>query len=315
MPDWKATSQDYTIAGLAVSSEIPLPGLIERPPANAPADIEIRLERVPARLDEAVARGPNWEMAADLFLLRVPNVARFLMCGGRRIAVDAVPGGCRDAAIFLVGTVFGILLHQRGRMALHASAIAVGGQAVLFCGPSGAGKSTLAAALGNAGYPLLSDDLCAVDVQDRSRPLVYPDGRQLKLWDESVAALGLRRLAGSTVRSGIQKYYVAPQLASVCEPLPILAIYSLCADHRCSNWVIDELHGMAAATSIRDNAYRPYLIAEMSQAPLYFSGSTALVKSARIYSLTRALDLSALAEGVRCLEAHWQTGEKKDAGN
>ncbi len=39
--------------------------------------------------------------------------------------------------VYLLGTAFGILQHQRGRMVLHASAVAVGDKAALFAGPQG----------------------------------------------------------------------------------------------------------------------------------------------------------------------------------
>lgn len=73
----------------------------------------------------------------------------------------------QDIAIFIIGTVFGLLLHQREQVVLRASAARVGGKAVLFCGASGAGKSPLAAALAQCGYPLITDDVCALAVTDR----------------------------------------------------------------------------------------------------------------------------------------------------
>ena len=85
---------------------------------------------------------------------------RFLMHAGREIIFEAEDAAQHEAAIFLLGSAFGILLHQRGHFVLHASAIVVRGQAVLLCGPSGCGKSTLAAALVDRGYSFVNDDVC-----------------------------------------------------------------------------------------------------------------------------------------------------------
>jgi len=110
---------------------------------------------VPASLDDASKKGATWQIAGDRFLFQVPGVARFLLRGGREILFEAAPGvQAGDVSAFVIGTVFGILLHQRGEIVLHASAVRVNDRAVLFCGPSGAGKSTLAAALAQRGFPL-----------------------------------------------------------------------------------------------------------------------------------------------------------------
>ncbi|MGH7881159.1 MAG: hypothetical protein ACREQD_16915, partial [Candidatus Binataceae bacterium] len=67
---------------------------------------------------------------------------------GRDVAVETEPGSTdRDAAGFVLGAAFGILLYQRGALAVHGAAVTKDGRAVAICGASGAGKSTLAAAL------------------------------------------------------------------------------------------------------------------------------------------------------------------------
>src|SRR5208337_3198059 len=145
-----------------VESEIELPGAID---AGRSGTTEVRIRRTsaPDRLDGATASGPSWQIAGESFLLNVPNVARFLLSKGAAIDFDpASAEALDDVPIFILGTVFGILLHQRGRITLHASAVRVNGGAVLFCGSSGAGKSTMAAALAQRGYPVASDDICPV---------------------------------------------------------------------------------------------------------------------------------------------------------
>jgi hypothetical protein len=143
----------YRDAVLAVASEIELPGAVPTPGADAAA-ITVRAAPVPAALQDATARGATWQIAGKRFLFQVPGVARFLLSGGNEIVFEPAPGvDGGDVSIFLIGTVFGILLHQRGEIVLHASAVRVAGKAVLFCAPSGSGKSTLAAA-GRRGAPV-----------------------------------------------------------------------------------------------------------------------------------------------------------------
>jgi hypothetical protein len=73
-------------------------------------------------------------------------------------------------------------------MALHASAVAVEGRAVVLCGPSEAGKSTTAASLALRGVPVLSDDITALS--DSSAGFqVEPGYPRICLWPDAVRDL------------------------------------------------------------------------------------------------------------------------------
>ena len=63
----------------------------------------------------------------------------------------------------LLGPVIAYWLERAALPVLHASAVAVGGEAAAFLAGSTGGKSSLAAALVAAGCPLLSDDLVAIE--------------------------------------------------------------------------------------------------------------------------------------------------------
>jgi hypothetical protein len=295
----------YCVSGLSVGSEIVLPGLIAMAADSAPPDVTIRRQPVPAALENAGALGPTWQMADGRFLLRIPDVARFLLSHGRDIAFELESGAdAADIPIFILGTVFGILLHQRDQIVLHAGAVRVNGKAVLFCGPSGAGKSTLAAALAQRGFPLVTDDICAITVNGAGTPMVHPDGRQLKLWAQAIEQLDLAENRGERVRSRLEKFYVAPGEA-FSEPLPLGAVYALRDARPPQAAGIERPNVVDAALILRRNAYRPLLVNRMGQKENYFRAATTIANIAGIFHLTRPLDFKAMPEVISWLERHW----------
>ena len=232
-------------------------------------------------------------------------MARFLLSGGREIIFEPAPGvEAGDVAIFLVGTVFGILLHQRGEIVLHASAVRVAGKAVLFCGASGSGKSTLAAALAQRGFPTVSDDFCAVTLTAGAAPMVQPDGRHLKLWAQAIEKLDLAERRGAPVRKQLEKFFVEPSIA-LAEPLPLGAVYALREARPPHKPGIERPNVVDAALILRRNAYRPLLVNRMDQKADYFRAATAIANAAGIFHLTRALNFAAMPEVVGWLEQHW----------
>lgn len=129
--------------------------------------------------------------SADALFLEFADGARFLVdLGARRIcAAWAKPLTFDDALVYLVGPALGATLRLLRRSVLHASAVEVDGRALLVMGDAGAGKSTLTAALVDAGLPLITEDVSALDVVDGAPIRVFRGGTRVKLWPESVRGL------------------------------------------------------------------------------------------------------------------------------
>lgn len=92
----------------------------------------------------------------------------------------------RLISAFLSGAALGVLLHLRGFITLHASAVFVQDTAVAFMGAKGMGKSTMASVFCRHGASLVSDDVLVVDPATLR---VYPGGRFCKLAPDVAASV------------------------------------------------------------------------------------------------------------------------------
>lgn len=295
------TEHLYTVAGLRVLSDLALPGLlpdVDPKVDDAPVDVTITRAALFSSdhdTDWEAVRDPHAELRFD-----IAGVMRMAMHQGRSISYDPYPGtAADDLALYLGGTGFGTLLHQRGLVVLHASAVRIGDAAILFCGPSGAGKSTLAAALVNAGHDHVADDFCAISFAADGTPMVAPDGRRHKLWDSAIAGLDVPDRQGDAVRSDMTKYYVDPR-RTVRQALPIGAIVDLAVaeDH-----AITPLTPVEIVALLQANAYRPSLVAVMEQQRLYFEAAVRLAATSRFMRLSRPLDYRRLTDSLNTIKA------------
>jgi hypothetical protein len=303
----------YRIGGLAVSSALALPGSLET--EGAVPDVRIRREAgLPATLKEASVHGPNWSMAGDRILLDTPGVVRFLITAGREIAVEgAATVADADIASFVQGSAMRVLLHQRGQMALRASAVAVGNGAALLCGPPGVGKSTLAAALVGRGHDFFSDDLCAVRIDAGGAPMLAPDGSTLRLWAPAITALGLADRRRTPLRTGFQKFHVEPSCIARQAELPILAIYMVReADAAVSPGIVP-LPIADAAMLLRRNAHGFHLAAQIGGSASLFEQAVMLQQRVPLFGLARPTSFDALAETAGRLDTHMRALDRARA--
>lgn len=296
----------YCISGLNVSCAFPLPGAILAPSSAATSvDVEVRLADVAERLEGGSGLGPNWDMAGEDFLLKVPRVGRFLISGGREITIGLdLDGTAQDAAAYVLGTAFGILLHQRGALVLHGSAVARGGEAIAICGHSGAGKSTLAATLCQKGCSFVTDDLCAINLDHDQHPVILPDGRQLKLWQDAIERLDLSGQRGEAVMGRFEKYFIAPTEVSPA-PLPLRAIFLLQEDRPPYQSGIEELNLADAMHALDREAYRPGLRLKMGARPQLVMQGAMMLTHVKVFRFRRPMSFGKLAETADALLSHW----------
>jgi len=306
------TSYTCRISGLSIISEMEVPGVAPVPVPAGSEDVRIRRRPVPEYLKEATTRGPVWELDERRFLLRLPGIGRFLASDGHTLDMDPDPGtDPKDAMPFLLGTGFGALLLQRGGLVLHAASVAVDGRAYVFCGRSGIGKSTLAAALCNAGCLFVNDDVCAVGSNETCTPVLWPDGRQLKLFEESIARLDLDSRRRGVVRAGTGKHYVEPPLAKkgglgADVPVPLAAVYVLRDQTLPNEGGIEQLSPLNGAQALLNESYRPRLDLAMARGSRQVAVTAAILGHAPIFRLTRPRDLRGLADTAAELKAHWR---------
>lgn len=295
----------YVICGLSVESDIGLPGVRETDEGSSACDVVVRRGPVPLALDGAAYAGPTWQATDSRFLFHVPGVARYLITAGHEVVMEAEASADEaDALPFLLGTGFGVLLHQRRCLVLHAATVSLDGRGVALCGVSGVGKSTLAAALCQAGCEFVSDDVTAIRFDADGRPVASPDGRQHRLWTDAVERLSLANRQGPPVRENFQKFHVDPYATEASGRLPLMAVMTLSWASVRQPAGIVPLNLPDAASLLRKDVYRSRLATRLGRDAEIFSQIAALLGRVRAFHLSREPGFDGLDATVRAVLAH-----------
>lgn len=294
--------QDRLFYGYRLRSEIALPSLPQMPePADTP-DLILRRGLVPDCLPQASWSSPFVEIGTDgMVLVRIADAVRFTVQDGRDIVLDQhCQAQTSVIETFLFSVVAGIILHQRGMLALHASCVMLGDVAVAMAGVSGRGKSTLAAALSLQGHSLLSDDICPIRFDD-GRAMVIPGPARLRLWPDAAQRLGLNPDQLAIGRPQHPKR-VLPISSAAAKPMPLAALIRIGIDKQLDAPTIYRLSGAAAITPIEEIVYRARLGRRLGRRIGLFTDLVRLAGIVPVFQLLRpeqGADLPQLADLVR----------------
>lgn len=290
----------YTAFGIVFRSELELPELLPAAPGSA-AEVEIVRGAVPAELPGVLRQGARFQATADALRLQVDGVATFLIERGRRITVDAAADSEADAVrVFLLGSSLGALLHQRGDLVLHGSAMDWAGRAVVFLGRSGAGKSTLATAFRQRGRATLTDDLCVVRPDADGQLCAHPGFPQAKLWLDSLEELelpaeGLRRIRGKLEKRALP--LAEDFRAAAC---PLRKLYVLRPANR-PQLELSELSGPRKFDVLKNQTYRFHFLPAGEPQAQHFRRTIELAQRVPVALIVRpdgAFQLEALMAAI-----------------
>jgi hypothetical protein len=275
----------YLVFGLTVLSDVECP---ELELGDSAPDLYFSLGPVPQSLPGSKKESLVGEVQPGLFRLGVHGVGSYLIREGRQVIIQPAEGAAPDAVrLFLLGPVLGILLHQRGLLPLHASAIASADGGVVFVGATGSGKSTIAAALLFRGYRVLADEICVVDPGGAGSPRIIPAPPYLSIWADALRNLGFGPDSLQPVRSDLRKFLLPaprePDLSSV----PIRVCYILDTSAQEDKITLEPLSGLRKIEELSVHTYRRSLIDALDLGVQNFEQICKIAASCRVVRIRR----------------------------
>ncbi|NOU18057.1 MAG: hypothetical protein HOO91_10935 [Bacteroidales bacterium] len=279
-----ATTHTYKAFGLTIQSEIELPELSL---FIGKADINISLGTTPKTLENPLFTGVRFLTKHNEFLLKVDRIANYYVTGGNQITIELMPDvDFADVRLFLLGSAFGALIHQRGLLPFHGSSVNINNSGVIFSGHSGAGKSTIAAALSKKGYSILSDDVSVISLINNEIPFIVPGYPQMKLWADSISKLGDESSQYVIIRKQVEKYNIPIDKCFHEEPLPLKNIFIIVPSNL-GELKVESLKGVEKFNLLKYHTYRFNFIAGQEMQANHFKYLTTISKHVNVLRLIR----------------------------
>lgn len=292
---------NYTAYGLVIHSDLIFPELPTTPSHKIP---DVIIQR--GNIDWLPHRSGPQDSCSRITPERVyffwGHIGKILIAKGQNIVVDPCPDVSEDVIrLPILGVAFAALLHQRGQLALHASAVAIKGKAVAFLGDAGWGKSTLAASLHARGYDLLCDDVLALDFT-KNEITVLPAFPQLKLWPDALETIGVVPEQLSRLSAQVEKRRRPISNGFSQLPIPLGAIYILGVDSKLQIQPLSPQEAVVALVRNSHAALSRQLKVDGKES--HFRQCTTLAKQIPVYGLKRPKNLAMLPAVADLVEHH-----------
>jgi len=220
---------------------------------------------------------------------------------GREMIVSPLPGAAEAGFRFLVsGIGIGFVLHQRGVPSLHASAVTIKGEAIAFIGWKGMGKSTTAALFHERGYPVITDDVLPL-FMDEGPVMTAAAFPFLKLLPSAIEAISTKNLDHFPLVDprGIKRN-VSVEKGYTGDKMPVRCVYVLdwAEEGDTTSVQIDALSEREACIELMRHSFALRMFEQEAATPQQLRQSAQLAKRIPVRRLRRPHDLMRLQELV-----------------
>jgi hypothetical protein len=213
----------HVVAGIPVACEVPLPTFEYH---GVECSVDVRAGRLSSSEETWADARRRFRAAPNRWRFDADDGCRFSVEAGRDVIYEQARATSDEVlAEQIMQPVLGALLHQRGLLALHASAIASDTGVVALLGRTGSGKSSLAVWFHVNGRLAVADDVCPIDVT--SAPMFTGGSGYLKVSPDLLRQLAIddrdvRTIPGDTRGRVRLRTLEAPRPAR-----PLTAVYLL----------------------------------------------------------------------------------------
>jgi len=251
--------------------------------SNEEPNVTICFGSVPDEITLPLYESESIQFNSNELLLKIKDVTLYV-ANGNCITIDKNSlASIERIKLFVLGTGMGTLLHQRGFLPIHGSAVLSSKGSVIITGDSGAGKSTTAWSLSTEGYKVMSDDICAIDLIN-GKPMLISAYPQLRLWENAAEGIDITRKNEMAAEPG--KFFISAMDIFYKLSAEISFIFVL-KKHAGSNLIMSKVKGLDKFKHLSENTYRPFMVKGIPVIKNHFKLASLLGASTEIYVIER----------------------------
>ena len=253
-------------------------------------DVNIEISDSSIQVENALYDDGFYRLNQNEFSMHVEDVGSFYASGGNYISLVLNPkASIANIELYLNGSTYGAILHQRKVMPMHGSCFVYDNKGIMLCGESGAGKSSLTAAFALDGNDFLTDDVTPV-LFTNEQTFIWTMSDRIKLWEDSLKQLKQNKEVLDKITPDTEKFYYP--IESYKHSNYRLNHIFLLEKHDSTSIVFQEIEGAEKIIALRKEVYRlEYLQGMPENEAHYFKNLVQMSKNTRITKLYRPTNI------------------------